>query len=149
MSVLRKHAAQVPPLSPAPRCPHMSHFTILGGMPLGGTVEAGGSKNAVLPMMAAAILAGGPVELRRVPQLADVRTMALVLEDLGLEISRTGDRLRLETFDPRPRSAPAGGWFAACGPVSACWGRCWRGVVGRWCRCPAAATSATARWTCT
>jgi UDP-N-acetylglucosamine 1-carboxyvinyltransferase len=83
----------------------VSCFTILGGVPLGGTVEAGGSKNAVLPMMAAAILARGPVELRRVPQLADVRTMALVLEDLGLVISRTGDRLRLETADPRPRRA--------------------------------------------
>ena len=42
----------------------MSSFIIHGGVPLCGEVEVGGSKNASLPMMAAAILADGPVELQ-------------------------------------------------------------------------------------
>ena len=61
-----------------------------------------------LPIMAAAILAEGPVALRGVPQLADVHTLALVLGDLGMAISRDGT-LRLETVDPAgPRPLAAG-----------------------------------------
>jgi UDP-N-acetylglucosamine 1-carboxyvinyltransferase len=77
-------------------------FRIAGGVPLSGEVRAGGSKNAALPMMAAAILAAEPVRLQGVPQLADVHTLALVLADLGLEVSWRDGTLRLETIDPRP-----------------------------------------------
>ena len=52
----------------------MPHFQITGGVALHGEVLASGSKNAALPIMAAAILAGGPVRLENVPRLADVRT---------------------------------------------------------------------------
>lgn len=45
---------------------------IIGGVPLCGTVTASGSKNAALPIMAAALLADEPVVLDRVPQLSDV-----------------------------------------------------------------------------
>jgi UDP-N-acetylglucosamine 1-carboxyvinyltransferase len=62
-------------------------------VPLRGEVRVGGSKNAALPMMAAAILADGAVVLEGVPQLTDVRTMGLLLRDLGIDVSRTADRL--------------------------------------------------------
>ena len=75
----------------------MSSFIIHGGVPLCGEVEVGGSKNAALPMMAAAILADGPVELQRTPRLADVATLALVLEELGMAVDWTAEGLRLET----------------------------------------------------
>jgi UDP-N-acetylglucosamine 1-carboxyvinyltransferase len=78
-------------------------FRITGGRRLSGTVRAGGSKNAALPMMAASILADGPVRLEGVPRLTDVRTLSLVLGDLGMEVSPTsGDGLLLETVDPVP-----------------------------------------------
>ena len=81
----------------------MPHFRILGGRRLYGTVRAGGSKNAALPMMAAAILADGPVRLEGVPRLADVDTLSLLLEQLGVEVRRTeDDALRLRTVDPQP-----------------------------------------------
>jgi UDP-N-acetylglucosamine 1-carboxyvinyltransferase len=81
----------------------MSHFRILGGRRLCGTVRAGGSKNAALPMMAAAILADGPVRLEGVPRLADVDTLSLLLGQLGVEVRRTeDDSLRLRTVDPQP-----------------------------------------------
>ena len=51
----------------------MSHFEIIGGVPLHGEVRCSGSKNAALPIMAAAILASEPVRLENVPRLADVR----------------------------------------------------------------------------
>ena len=81
----------------------MAHFRITGGVPLRGTVRASGSKNAALPMMAAAILAEGPVRLEGVPQLSDVRTQASVLAHLGVETSWTPDgALCLQTVDPAP-----------------------------------------------
>ncbi len=81
----------------------MPHFKITGGTPLYGTVSAGGSKNAALPMMAASILARGPVRLLGVPRLADVDALARVLGDLGVEVTRTvDDALLLETVDPAP-----------------------------------------------
>ena len=52
----------------------MSHFEITGGVPLHGEVRCSGSKNAALPIMAAAILASEPVQTcKNVPRLADVR----------------------------------------------------------------------------
>ena len=71
-----------------------------GGVRLEGSVTAGGSKNAALPIMAAAILAAGPVTLARVPDLVDVNTMALLLGHLGVEVKRgLDDRLRIDTVD--------------------------------------------------
>ena len=87
----------------------MPHFRITGGTPLHGTVAAGGSKNATLPMMAAAILADGPVRLQCVPRLADVDTLAMVLQRLGVQTVRQPDGdLLLETVDPTPVRAGYG-----------------------------------------
>ena len=64
-------------------------------------------------MMAAAILADEPVTLTRVPQLADVHTLARVLESLGMAILRSDGTLRIETADPRPVRRLAAGAAAA------------------------------------
>src|SRR5512147_70648 len=80
----------------------MSTFILNGGTALRGTVQASGAKNAALPMMAAAILADGPVRLENVPQLSDVETQAQVLRRLGLQVDRRGHTLRSETHDSRP-----------------------------------------------
>ncbi|MBN2476099.1 MAG: UDP-N-acetylglucosamine 1-carboxyvinyltransferase [Pirellulales bacterium] len=84
----------------------MAHFKITGGTPLHGVVAASGSKNAALPMMAAALLADGPVRLQGVPRLDDVDTLSLVLRELGMHVGRHGDdELLLETIDPTPTRA--------------------------------------------
>jgi len=81
----------------------MHSFQITGGRRLSGTVRVGGSKNAALPMMAAAILADGPVRLEGLPRLTDVRTLARVLRQLGMRVARTrDDAVLLETVDPAP-----------------------------------------------
>ncbi len=78
----------------------MECLRTIGGVRLEGSVAAGGSKNAALPIMAAAILADGPVVLERVPNLVDVNTMALLLGHLGVEVKRgLDDRVRVETVD--------------------------------------------------
>jgi len=85
------------------RISSMNHLRILGGLPLSGTIRASGSKNAALPMMAASILAAGPVRLDGVPRLADVDTLSMLLGELGLDVVRTpSGGLMLETVDSAP-----------------------------------------------
>jgi UDP-N-acetylglucosamine 1-carboxyvinyltransferase len=61
----------------------MESFLIKGGVPLHGEVEISGSKNAALPIMAAALLTDEPCFIRRVPDLSDTRFMVQILESLG------------------------------------------------------------------
>ncbi len=63
----------------------MESFLIKGGVPLHGEVTISGSKNAALPIMAAALLTDEPCVIRRVPDLSDTRFMARILESLGAE----------------------------------------------------------------
>jgi UDP-N-acetylglucosamine 1-carboxyvinyltransferase len=79
----------------------MDAFVIEGGRPLRGTHTVNGSKNATLPLMAAALLTDQPVVLRGVPDLSDIRNMVRLLETLGVELVE-GDtpRSRRLTADP-------------------------------------------------
>ncbi len=61
-------------------------FKIKGGVPLKGEVSIGGAKNAVLKLMAAAILAKGETKIYNVPDLTDVEIMSSVIEGLGAKI---------------------------------------------------------------
>ncbi len=79
----------------------MDRFSIQGGTPLSGTVRVSGSKNAALPMMAASLVASGPLQLKQVPNLADVRTLAALLHTLGVESQWDGSDLTLECIDDR------------------------------------------------
>ncbi len=75
----------------------MQKIKIRGGKTLKGTVEISGSKNATLPVMTAALLAGSPSILENVPHLNDIKTMAEVLRKLGAKVTLENHRL---TIDP-------------------------------------------------
>jgi UDP-N-acetylglucosamine 1-carboxyvinyltransferase len=64
-----------------------SKYVVNGGNRLSGSVTISGSKNATLPMMAAALLTKGQTVLRNVPDLSDVHLMAEILETLGCRVS--------------------------------------------------------------
>jgi UDP-N-acetylglucosamine 1-carboxyvinyltransferase len=64
----------------------MDNFIIQGGIPLTGTVEASGAKNAALPLLAASILAEGPVVYHHIPHLRDVSTMLTLLARQGADV---------------------------------------------------------------
>ncbi|WP_353280029.1 UDP-N-acetylglucosamine 1-carboxyvinyltransferase [Wolbachia endosymbiont (group A) of Phasia obesa] len=55
--------------------------------PLVGKIKINGSKNAVLPIMAASLLSSSPVILHNVPDLIDVYLMSKLLESLGAEVN--------------------------------------------------------------
>jgi UDP-N-acetylglucosamine 1-carboxyvinyltransferase len=78
----------------------VDYFKINGSKRLRGTVEISGAKNAALPIMAASILCDGEVTLHNVPDLADVRTMELLLNKLGVTTVREpGGTVRMKPED--------------------------------------------------
>ena len=66
----------------------MEKFIIRGGKPLHGTMRPSGNKNAALPMMAACLLTGEAVTLHNMPDIEDTRTMALLMQSLGVDITK-------------------------------------------------------------
>ncbi len=66
----------------------MDAFVINGGKRLRGKVRVNGSKNASLPLMAAALLTDEPVILHDVPDLSDIQNMAKLLDALGCPVER-------------------------------------------------------------
>ncbi len=78
----------------------MDAFIIHGGQRLRGRLRVHGSKNASLPLMAAALLTDEPVTLHDVPGLSDTRNMAKLMGTLGCEADINGGVLRLRVTDP-------------------------------------------------
>jgi UDP-N-acetylglucosamine 1-carboxyvinyltransferase len=68
----------------------MDKIRIRGGRPLKGTIEISGAKNAALPLMAAALLSDETLHLSRLPDLADIATLAKLLALHGAEIKTNG-----------------------------------------------------------
>jgi UDP-N-acetylglucosamine 1-carboxyvinyltransferase len=65
----------------------MDTFIIQGGARLEGEIHASGAKNSALPALAACLLTGEPVVLRRIPDVRDIRTMSNLLERCGATVS--------------------------------------------------------------
>ena len=68
----------------------MDRIRIVGGKPLQGQIQVSGAKNAALPLMAAALLTEEPLKLENLPNLADIRTMASLLEQHGVTVDWKG-----------------------------------------------------------
>lgn len=75
----------------------MSRLLIRGGNRLQGEVTIQGAKNSVLPILAATILTGGSVVLRRCPRLRDVEASIRILQALGCKAGWRGDVLEVDT----------------------------------------------------
>src|SRR6185437_7752742 len=77
----------------------MAKIVISGGEPLNGDVWISGAKNAVLPILASALLADGPVSISNVPHLHDVTTTMELLGQMGVQL--TIDERMCIQIDPR------------------------------------------------
>ena len=62
---------------------------------LSGEITVHSAKNAVLPMMAASLLAEGRTEIRNVPEISDVFLMAEILRELGCRVEFRDDVLKI------------------------------------------------------
>ena len=69
----------------------MDRIRIRGGRPLSGEIVIGGAKNAALPLMAAGLLTEERLVLSNVPLLADVQTMASLLQQHGIAVEPVGN----------------------------------------------------------
>ena len=85
----------------------MERAIIRGGARLCGTVRMSGSKNAVLPVLAASILAGSPSIIREVPRLDDVLTICEVLQSLGARVLfHSGGEIEVDASSVSETEAP-------------------------------------------
>ncbi|OPX93678.1 MAG: UDP-N-acetylglucosamine 1-carboxyvinyltransferase [Syntrophorhabdus sp. PtaB.Bin006] len=85
----------------------MDKFVIEGGARLQGTVRVSGSKNAVLPLLAATLLKKGAYTIGNVPRLRDVNTMIRLLELLGAKTKWVDEnRLHVDTTGAENHVAP-------------------------------------------
>ena len=75
----------------------MSYLSIEGGAPLYGELTIQGSKNSVLPVLAATILARGVCRIENCPRLRDVDASAAILRHLGCHVRRDGAALEVDT----------------------------------------------------
>lgn len=76
----------------------MDKLLIEGGARLEGEIRISGAKNATLPIIAATLLADGPVTIGNVPHLHDVTTTIELLGRMGVSMT-IDDRMRIES-DP-------------------------------------------------
>ena len=74
----------------------MDKIIIEGQNPLSGTVSISGAKNAVLPIMTAALMADGTSMIDRVPDLRDTRTMIKLMEIVGAKCSFDKGSLKID-----------------------------------------------------
>ncbi len=84
----------------------MEKLIIRGGNALKGTVKVSGAKNAVLPIITAALLGSTPSRLLEIPNLEDVRTISEVIEHLGVPVRRDEDSLIIDSSNISACEAP-------------------------------------------
>ena len=84
----------------------MDKFVIQGPCRLEGSVEISGAKNAVLPLMAASLLARGRTVIENVPDLRDVGTMVELMRMLGAEVTFEHGIVTIDTVGLSGHEAP-------------------------------------------
>ena len=77
----------------------MNDIRILGKYPLYGELTTQGSKNAVLPLMAASLLNKGITILENVPIIQDVFCMVGILKNLGVNVSWEGHSMVIDASE--------------------------------------------------
>ncbi len=87
----------------------MKNFIIKGGAKLSGRVKITGSKNAVLPIISAALLYKGVTRICNVPEISDMFSICKILETIHVKshyekncLVIDSSQISLESLDPKP-----------------------------------------------
>ena len=67
---------------------YMSSFVIEGGHKLSGTIMPQGAKNEALEVISAVLLTRDEVKISNVPEILDVKNLILLLQDMGVKVTR-------------------------------------------------------------
>ena len=81
-------------------------YIIEGGRKLEGEVEVSGSKNASLPILAASILSGKTTKLYNVPNIHDTQITRKILEILGCEVTKKGNKVIIDSGKMKAKGIP-------------------------------------------
>ena len=84
----------------------MDRIRITGGHKLRGTIRISGAKNSALKLMAACLLSQETLTLTNVPDLADIASMAGLLQHMGVAVERHGSTMTLNAGGVRDCMAP-------------------------------------------
>ncbi len=85
----------------------MDKIVIEGGFPLNGEISISGAKNSAIKLMAVCLLTDQPVKLTNMPRLRDTRSMAGLLEHLGVQVDAgEGDEMLLHAETLSCTTAP-------------------------------------------
>jgi UDP-N-acetylglucosamine 1-carboxyvinyltransferase len=85
----------------------MDKLIIKGGVPLSGEVRIAGAKNAALPILAATLLADGPMTVGNVPHLLDITTTMGLLGSMGVDLTVDESmRIKVDANNIKCFSAP-------------------------------------------
>lgn len=86
----------------------LEKLVINGGKPLNGRVRVSSAKNAVLPIIAATMLASTPSRLVEVPHLEDVHTICEVISALGVKVTKdeANQEIRFDASEITATEAP-------------------------------------------
>ncbi|HIC3276160.1 TPA: UDP-N-acetylglucosamine 1-carboxyvinyltransferase [Campylobacter jejuni] len=75
----------------------MTYLEIEGTNHLSGNVTISGAKNAALPLIVSSILAKNEVKIKNVPNVADIKTLISLLENLGAKVNFQNNSAFLNT----------------------------------------------------
>ena len=78
----------------------MDKIIVEGGRKLKGEVRISGAKNAALPILIASLLTDGINTFSNVPQLQDIHSTALLLENLGARVETRAGTVRIDAGGP-------------------------------------------------
>ena len=84
----------------------MLSYVIEGKSKLEGIVEASGSKNAALPIIATAILNPEPVTFYNIPNIEDTRITLKILKLLGCKVIDKGDKITISSKEMNNKTIP-------------------------------------------
>ncbi|MDF1712747.1 MAG: UDP-N-acetylglucosamine 1-carboxyvinyltransferase [Akkermansiaceae bacterium] len=82
----------------------MDKLLVHGGTSLTGSINISGSKNASLPILAAALLTDQQVVIERVPDVSDTNYMLQILSALGCEVERYSGTVKITAADIHPEA---------------------------------------------
>lgn len=77
----------------------MENIIINGGRELHGSVKLQGSKNSILPILAASAATGGVSVLHNCPKLSDVEAAIAILRHIGCKVQRKGHTVIVDSSD--------------------------------------------------
>lgn len=74
----------------------MDKIVVEGGRKLKGEIKISGSKNAALPILVSALLVDGECIFHNVPKLNDIKSILLLLEELGARVEQSGNTVSID-----------------------------------------------------